>query len=80
MANTGQFRLKKVDGPAESTLFTWVLFDADGTPIAQAVQPAGLISAKHSAEWIQSHSAEATWDNSSIRLFDLAERVKRMEG
>jgi hypothetical protein len=44
----GTFRLSKVEAPAEATLFQWVLFNADGDPIAESVRPMGLATAKKS--------------------------------
>ena len=67
---TGTFRLSKVEGPAEATLFQWVLFDADGDPIAESVRPMGLASAKKSVEWLKANIADCDWDQRAIGLFD----------
>jgi len=66
----GTFRLSKIEGPAEATLFQWVLFNADGDPIAESVRPMGLASAKKSVEWLKANIADCDWNQPAIGLFD----------
>ena len=75
MAEAGLFRLSKTEGPAESSLWKWTLFDAEGTPVCQSFQPAGLVATKKTAEWIISSGAEFTWDIRAQREFDILRRV-----
>jgi hypothetical protein len=63
------FRLSEVEGPASSTLFRWVLFNADGDPIAQSVRPLGLASAKKSVEWLKANITDYDWNQPAIGLF-----------
>jgi hypothetical protein len=67
---TGSFRLSKVEGPAESTLWKWVLFNADGDPIAESVRPMGLVTAKKSVDWLKINIADCGWDQRAVGLFD----------
>jgi hypothetical protein len=66
----GTFRLSEVEGPASSTLWQWVLFNADGDPIAESVRPMGLPSAKKSVEWLKANIADCDWDYSASSLFE----------
>ena len=66
----GTFRLSKVEAPAEATLFQWVLFNADGDPIAESVRPMGLATAKKSVEWLKANIADCDWNHSASSLFD----------
>jgi hypothetical protein len=66
----GTFRLSKVEAPAEATLFQWVLFNADGDPIAESVRPMGLATAKKSVEWLKANIADCDWNHSASSLFE----------
>ena len=66
----GTFRLSKVEAPAEATLLQWVLFNADGDPIAESVRPMGLATAKKSVEWLKANIADCDWNHSASSLFE----------
>ena len=74
----GTFRLSKVEGPAEATLFQWVLFNADGDPIAESVRPMGLATAKKSVSG--SKPTLPTAIGTSLPLAFLIEGFRKHDG